>query len=153
MAKPFEGLLGDSSELRLIQFMLPSKGLEFNISELARGAGVSRQTLVHIVKKLVKWNLLRISSKHGNANYYALNEDSGFVEAFESLNNRIIEQMLGAEELAKIAEYSIKQGDQGGSGHLLSYRSGGRAQGVPGESASAQNCLARLCTAVDIDEK
>jgi len=133
--------------------MLPSKGLEFNISELARGAGVSRQTLVHIVKKLVKWNLLRISSKHGNANYYALNEDSGFVEAFESLNNRIIEQMLGAEELAKIAEYSIKQGDQGGSGHLLSYRSGGRAQGVPGESASAQNCLARLCTAVDIDEK
>ena len=105
MSKPFEGLFGDSSELRLVQFMLPSKGLEFNISELARGTGVTRQTLVHVVKKLVNWNVLKIASKHGNANYYALNEDSGFVDAFESLNNCIIEQILGVEELARIADY------------------------------------------------
>jgi DNA-binding transcriptional regulator GbsR (MarR family) len=108
MAKPFEGIFGDGSELRVIQFMLPSKGLEFNISELARGTGVTRQTLVHVVRKLVYWNVLMIASKHGNANYYALNEDSGFVEAFERLNNCIIEQMLGVEELAKIADYSMK---------------------------------------------
>lgn len=108
MAKPFEGLFGDGSELRVIQFMLPSKGLEFNISELARGTGVSRQTLVRVVRKLLNWNVLMIASKHGNANYYALNEDSGFVEAFESLNNCIIEQILGAEELARIADYSMK---------------------------------------------
>lgn len=108
MAKPFEGLFGDGSELRVIQFMLPSKGLEFNVSELARGTGVTRQTLAHVVKKLLNWNVLMIASKHGNANYYALNEDSGFVEAFEGLNNCIIEQILGAEELAKIADYSMK---------------------------------------------
>ena len=113
MSKPFEGLFGDGSELRLIQFMLPSKGLEFNISELARGTGVTRQTLVHVVKKLVNWNVLKIASKHGNANYYALNEDSGYVEAFESLNNCIIEQILGTEELARIADYSMKHAHVG----------------------------------------
>lgn len=109
MAKPFEGLFGDSSELSVIQFMLPLKGLEFNISEISRGTGVTRQTLVHVVRKLVKWSVLKIASKHGNANYYALNEESGFIEAFESLNNCIIEQMLGAEKLAEIADYSLKQ--------------------------------------------
>ncbi len=108
MPKPFEGLFGDSSELRVIQYMLPLKGLEFNITELARGTGVTRQTLVHVVKKLAKWNILRIASKHVNANYYALNEGSGFVEAFENLDNCIIEQMLGEEELARIANYSIE---------------------------------------------
>lgn len=105
MPKPFEGLFGDSSELRVIQFMMPLKGLEFNISELARGTGVTRQTLVHVVKKLVKWNALKITTKHGNANYFALNEGSGYVEAFERLNNCIIEQMLGEEALNQIADY------------------------------------------------
>ncbi len=88
--------------------MLPLKGLEFNISELARGTGVTRQTLVHVVKKLVKWNALKITTKHGNANYYALNEGSGYVEAFERLNNCIIEQMLGEEALNQIADYWIE---------------------------------------------
>ena len=68
---------------------------------------------MHVVKKLVNWNVLKIASKHGNANYYALNEDSGYVEAFESLNNCIIEQILGTEELARIADYSMKHAHVG----------------------------------------
>jgi hypothetical protein len=62
-----------------------------------------------VVKKLLKWNLLKITSKHGNAYYYALNENSGFIEAFENLNNRIIEQMLGEETLAENADYSLER--------------------------------------------
>jgi len=105
MTAPFEGVFGDTSELRVIQFLLPLKSLEFNISELARGTGISRQTMVSVMRKLAKWNVLKLTSTHGNANYYAINEDSGFVEAFESLNNCIVEQILGEEELASIANY------------------------------------------------
>ncbi len=108
MAAPFEGLLGDTSELRAIQFLLPLRGLEFNVSELARGTGISRQTMVSVTKKLIKWNVLKLTSRHGNANYYAINDDSMFVEAFESLNNCIIEQMLGEDELNRIANYSLE---------------------------------------------
>jgi hypothetical protein len=109
VSAPFEKIFGDTSELRVIQFLLPMNGLEFNISDIARGADVSRQALNNVVKKLLKWNVLKITSKHGNANYYALNENSGFTEAFENLNNRIIEQMLGEETLAEIADYSIQR--------------------------------------------
>jgi len=108
MRAPFEGVFGNSSELRVIQFMLPYKGSHFNISELARGTGITRPTLAYVVRKLAKWNVLKVLGKHGNANYYALNEDSGFVEVFENLDNRIIEQMLGEEELARIANYSLE---------------------------------------------
>jgi len=106
MAAPFEGLFGDTSELRVIQYLLPLRGLEFNVSELARGTGISRQTMVSVTKKLTKWNVLKLTGRHGNANYYAINDESIFVEAFESLNNFIIEQMVGDDELDRIANYS-----------------------------------------------
>jgi DNA-binding transcriptional regulator GbsR (MarR family) len=109
VSAPFEKIFGDTSELRVIQFLLPMNGFEFNISDMARGADVSRQALNNVVKKLLKWNVLKITSKHGNANYYALNKNSGFIEAFENLNNRIIEQMLGEETLAEIADYSLER--------------------------------------------
>ena len=109
MTVPFEGVFGDTSELRVIQFLLPLKGLEFNISELARGTGISRQTMVSVMRKLAKWNVLKLTNRHGNANYYAINEGSGFVDAFESLNNCIIEQLLGEEELASIANHALER--------------------------------------------
>jgi DNA-binding transcriptional regulator GbsR (MarR family) len=108
MHAPFSGVFGNSNELKIIQFMMPLNIMEFNISEIARGIGVSRQTLGPIIKKLTKWNVLRISSRHGEVNYYSLNEDSGFIEAFEIINNRIIEQMLDDETLAEIARCSIE---------------------------------------------
>jgi len=108
MARPFEGIFGDTSELRLIQFVLPLRDLEFNISELAKEVGVSRQTMSPIVKKFLNWGLLKIASKHGKINYYTLNEDSNFINTFENLNNCIVEQMLGEEMLIQIADYSLK---------------------------------------------
>jgi predicted transcriptional regulator len=109
MHAPFSGVFGNSNELKIIQFLMPLKSMEFNISEIARGIGVSRQTLGPIIKKLTKWNVLRISSRHAEVNYYSMNEDSGFIEAFEILNNRIIEQILDDETLAEIAGCSIKR--------------------------------------------
>jgi len=103
MVAPFEGLFGDTSELRTIQFLLPASGLRFNISELARETRISRQTMMRVVAKLTKWNVLKIAGRHGGANYYALNQDSGFIKAFEDLDNLIIEQMEGEESKIKVA--------------------------------------------------
>ncbi|MHB8117908.1 MAG: hypothetical protein ACYDHX_04150 [Methanothrix sp.] len=109
MVVPFEKVFGDTSELRVIQFLLPMRDYEFNISDLARGSGVSRQALNSVVRKLLKWRVLTVVSKRSNANYYAFDKDSGFLGAFEDLNNYIIEQMLGEETLTKIAIYSVER--------------------------------------------
>lgn len=109
MVVPFEKVFGDTSELRVIQFLLPMSDYEFNISDLARGSGVSRQALNSVVRKLLKWHVLKIVGKRSNANYYALDKDSGFIQALEDLDNCIIEQMLGQETLTKIAIYSLNR--------------------------------------------
>lgn len=94
---PFEKLFGDTSELRVIQFLLPTRRMSFNITEIAQGANISRQAAIPVVKKFLKWKILKSDCKHGNAHYYTVDENSGFIEAFENLNNRIIEQMLREE--------------------------------------------------------
>lgn len=105
---PFEGLLGDSCELKIIEFLLPLKGMEFNLSELAKEASISRPTADRIVKKFLKWGLMKVAHTHGKTRYYALNEKSNFIEIFENLNNRLVEQMLGEEILAQIGDYMVK---------------------------------------------
>jgi DNA-binding transcriptional regulator GbsR (MarR family) len=98
LAEPFEKIFGYTSELRVIESLLPNKNRDFNITELAEESDISRQAAIPVVKKFLQWNLLKIDSKRGNANYYKVNEDSDFIKAFREINNSIITQMLGEEE-------------------------------------------------------
>ncbi|CVK34330.1 conserved protein of unknown function [Methanoculleus bourgensis] len=45
MVRPFEGVFGNTCELRLLEFLLPLDGMKFNITELSEEAGVSRSRL------------------------------------------------------------------------------------------------------------
>lgn len=99
MAEPFEKIFGDTSELRVIESLLPNKDRDFNITEIADESDISRQAAIPVVKKFLEWNLLKIDSKRGNANYYKVNEDSDFIKAFREINNSIITRLLGEEEL------------------------------------------------------
>jgi DNA-binding MarR family transcriptional regulator len=53
MSGPFEGLLGNNCELRMLEYLLPLEGVEFNIAELAEEIGVSRATATRIIDKCV----------------------------------------------------------------------------------------------------
>ncbi|ABE51935.1 winged helix-turn-helix domain-containing protein [Methanococcoides burtonii] len=102
--KPFEGLLGNSCELRLLEFLLPLEGLEFNISELAEEVNISRPTLTKVVQMFSEWGLL-LSSKNGNITTYSINMNSSIVASIQEFNNMLIETMLGEEALFEIHDY------------------------------------------------
>ena len=104
MLQPFEGLLGNNTELRTLEFLLPLNGIEFNISELADEIGVTRQTLSRVLKKFENWGVVR-SRTSGQAILYSINDDSPLVKSIAQLNNVIIETMLGTEKLYEIREY------------------------------------------------
>ncbi len=62
MVRPFEGIFGNTCELRLIEFMLPLDDMYFNVSELAEEAGVSRTTAGKIAKKFIDWGIFRATN-------------------------------------------------------------------------------------------
>lgn len=107
MQKPFEGILGNSTELRLLEYLMPLAGIEFNITELAEETGVSRPTITRIVKNFVKQGIL--FARAGQIVQYSTNPDSPIVKTMEQLNNVIIESMLGEEVLTEIGEYWAMQ--------------------------------------------
>lgn len=104
MKKPFEGLWGNSCELRTLELLLPLRGIEFNITELAEEVDVSRQTTSKILKKFDEWGVVK-SRIDKALMYYSINEESPLIEAWEHLNNVMIEHMLGEEELYAIHDF------------------------------------------------
>ena len=102
--KPFEGLLGNNCELRMLEYFLPLEGLDFNITELAEEVGVSRVTATRIAKNFVEWGILNSKKRSGIA-YYSINQESSIVKNIEQLNNILIENILGDETLHEIHDY------------------------------------------------
>lgn len=104
MSGPFEGVLGNSSELRMLEYLLPLEGIDFNITELAEEIGVSRVTVTRIVKNFVELGVLN-SKKTSRITYYGINPDSPIVKNIDQLNNILIENILGDEALYEIHDY------------------------------------------------
>jgi predicted DNA-binding transcriptional regulator len=104
ISRPFEGLLGNNSELRMLEFLLPLEGIDFNITELAKEVGVVRQTVAKVVKKFVEWGVLNSKARAG-VTYYSINPESPIVKNIEQFNDILIENILGDEALYEIHDY------------------------------------------------
>ena len=104
MTSPFEGLLGNNSELRMLEYLLPLDGIDFNITELAEEVGVSRVTATRVVKKFAEWGMLNSKARAG-VTYYSINPESAIVKNIEQFNNILIENILGDEALYEIHDY------------------------------------------------
>jgi len=104
MTSPFEGLLGNNSELRMLEYLLPLEGIDFNITELAEEVGVARQTAAKVAKKFAEWGVLNSKARAG-ATYYSINPESAIVKNIIQFNNILIENILGDEALYEIHDY------------------------------------------------
>ncbi len=87
---PFEGILGNSVELRLLEHLMALPRMTFNVTELAKKAEVSRQSTSRVLKKLLTWRLLKVAAQHGNMKFYALDLDSPTVRSLYLFNEALI---------------------------------------------------------------
>jgi hypothetical protein len=102
--KPFEGVLGNTVELRVMERLIASPRMEFNIADLSRMVDVHRDSASKAIQKLLKWNLL-IKLEHGPR--FRLNEEEPMVVAMKAFNDSIIMQMF--PEVANALEEQISE--------------------------------------------
>ena len=102
MRKPFEGIFGNTPELRMLEFLLPLEGVDFNITELAEEVGISRPTAQKIVKKFLEHGILKVSAEKGGVKYYEIDPDSPFVRLIDEINNVLIAEMVGPEVMNEV---------------------------------------------------
>ena len=108
MKQPFEGLLGDTCETRLLQFLLPMYGIEFEMAELVEEIGLTRQSIAKAMKKFADRGMVKIR-KEGRTPRYSINEDSTLVKRLEDFDNSLIELIVGPAEFRKIEKAHEKR--------------------------------------------
>jgi len=108
MKQPFEGLFGDTCETRLLQFLLPMYGIEFEMVDLTGEIGLTRQSIAKAMKKFSDRGMVKIR-KEGRTWLYSINEESPLVKRLEDFDNSLIESMIGEEEFKKIQNAHEKQ--------------------------------------------
>lgn len=98
--KPFEGILGNSSEVRVLENLLACQGLEMNISELSEMSDISRSLVITSMKRLLKWNVVEITKEVGRINLYKLNVDSPLTQKIIEFDNALIDKLAELEKLS-----------------------------------------------------
>ena len=108
MRKPFEGLLGDSCETRLLQFLLPMYGIEFVMADLEEDVKFTRQSISKALKKFSDHGMVNIR-KEGRTWYYSINENSSLVRRIEDFHNSLVESIVGEEKFREFEEMHEKR--------------------------------------------
>ncbi len=105
MREPFEGLFGNNCESRLLEFLLPLDGIDFNAEDLAKEICVSKETIVRVVKKFIDLKVMKLTCELNCEGYYRINPESPIVKSIEQLNNSLVEHIVGEEMLYEIHDY------------------------------------------------
>lgn len=86
----FRKALGDTPKIRVLEFLIEGRELDYSISDIAEGAEIGRTTLFRIWDDLKKAQIIRHTRDIGNAKLYRLNVENLFVRKMISLFDETI---------------------------------------------------------------
>jgi hypothetical protein len=87
---PFERLLGNTAELRLLEIILSVPDTALTSLELSEFAEISDRRTNEIIEKYLKWNIL-IEPTPAE---YMLNKESSIIQCFQEFNNILIDNIV-----------------------------------------------------------
>ena len=86
----FRKAFGDTPKIRVLEFLIEGRELDYSINDIAEGANIGRTTLFRIWHDLKKAQIIRHTRDIGNAKLYRLNIENVFVRRIISLFDEII---------------------------------------------------------------
>ena len=86
----FRKVLGDTPKIRVLEFLIEGRELDYSISNIAEGAEIGRVTLFRIWGDLVNSKVIVPTRRIGNAKLFKLNLNNTFVRKLVELFDEII---------------------------------------------------------------
>ena len=86
----FRKALGDTPKIRVLEFLIEGRELDYSISDIAEGAEIGRTTLFRIFDDLLENNIIIFTRQIGNAQLYKLNIDNKFVKKLVEIFDEVI---------------------------------------------------------------
>ena len=95
----FIEFMGDSPTIRVLDYLLTERDLDFSITDMAKNAGIGRTTLYRIWNDLIKNKIIVPTRVIGKAKLYKLNKDNFVIKKLIEIDDKLI-----LEELKKRSE-------------------------------------------------
>ena len=76
----FRETLGDSPVIRVLDFLIEGRGLDYSLSDIAENANIGWTTLHRIWDKLLKLGIVKPTREIGRAKLFKLNEENSAVK-------------------------------------------------------------------------
>lgn len=95
----FTRVLGDSPKIKVLEFLIEGRGLDYSLSDIAEGAEIGRTTLFRIWSDLVALKMVKQTRTIGNAKLFRLNRENERVNKLIKLFDAIVIEPLGKEKV------------------------------------------------------
>ncbi len=103
--KPFEGIFGNTPELKILEHLLALPQYSLTIRDVERELGLTRPTIQKVFKIFEKWNIIHINNS-GTPKTHRLNMKERIVQSFDLVNYAIGEH-IEKKEFGEILEISL----------------------------------------------
>jgi len=86
----FRKAFGNTPKIKVLEFLIEGRELDYSISDIAEGAEIGRTTLFRIWEDLIKNKIIAPTRQIGNAKLFRLNIDNLFVKKLVALFDEVI---------------------------------------------------------------
>lgn len=97
MRKPFEGIFGDTAELKILDLLIPLERVAVSVDDIVKELEIENAKAQKVIKKFLEYGILKHSYQKDGVEYYELNTYSPIVQSLNDINNYLILKMLGSE--------------------------------------------------------
>jgi len=98
----FTKAIGNTPKIKVLEFLIEGRELDYSISNIAEGAGIGRTTLFRIWDDMISTGIVKHTRDIGNAKLYKLNIENKFVKKMiELFDTLVIEPLKNKKEVIK----------------------------------------------------
>ena len=97
----FTKAIGNTPKIKVLEFLIEGRELDYSISDIAEGSGIGRTTLFRIWKDMISLGVIKHTRNIGNAKLYKLDMENKFVKKMVELFDTLVIEPLKKKELVK----------------------------------------------------
>ncbi len=86
----FIEFMGDSPTIRILDYLLTERDLDFSITDMAKNSAIGRSTLYRIWQDLIKNKIIMPTRVIGKAKLYKLNKDNIIIRKLIDIDDTLI---------------------------------------------------------------
>ncbi len=95
----FTKAVGNTAKIKVLEFLIEGRELDYSLSDIAEGSGIGRTTLFRVWGDFENLNFVKQTRNIGNAKMFKLNLNNMFIKKLIELFDSLIINALKEKEI------------------------------------------------------